>query len=73
MKVNGAPRKQLIWSHDQANGFIENQLLNNYSRKIFNQRTRLILTTFHYLCDIVALSLSQAKSHIRTCIPIETR
>ncbi len=58
MEANGAPGKHLIWSHDQVNGFIENQLLGNYSRKNLNQITRLILTTFHYLCDIVALSLS---------------
>lgn len=73
MKANGAPRKQLMWSRDQTIGFMENQLLDNYSRKILNERTRLILTTFRYLCDIVALSLSQTNSHIRTCIPIETQ
>lgn len=41
MEANRAPRKQLIWSHEQANGFMENQLLDNYSRKIFNQKNKV--------------------------------
>jgi hypothetical protein len=40
---------------------------------MFKQQTRLITKTFHYLCNIVALSLGREKFRMRSCIPIETR
>jgi hypothetical protein len=29
VEANGTPRKKLVWTYDQASGFIERQLLNN--------------------------------------------
>jgi len=40
---------------------------------MFKQQTRLIPTTFHYLCNIVASSLGKVDSNMRPCILVETR
>jgi hypothetical protein len=52
---------------------MERQLLGSYSVKMFKQQTRLIPKTFHYLCNIVAVSLRREFFCMRSCIPIETR
>jgi hypothetical protein len=52
-------------------GFMERQLLGSYSMKMFKQQTRLIPKTFHYLCNIVAMSWGREHFRMRSCIPIE--
>jgi hypothetical protein len=52
---------------------MERQLLGSYSVKMFKQQTRLIPKTFHYLCNIAALSLGRENFRMRSCVPIETR
>ncbi len=48
MEANGVVRK-ILWSYEQASGFMERQFLGNYSTKMFKQQTRLILETFQML------------------------
>ncbi len=71
MEVNEVARKicMELWTC----GFMKRQLLSGYSMKMFKQWTKLIHKTFHYLCDIVALSLGRAIFHMKSCIPFETQ
>jgi hypothetical protein len=73
MEANIVTKEIFVWNYELTSDFMERELLGSYLTKMFKQRIRLILKTFHYLCNIIVPSLGRAYSHMRSCILVKTQ
>jgi hypothetical protein len=55
--VDMPPRVWIIWRYEKAIGYTKNQLFGSYSKKMFQQCTRLSFDTFHVLIRVIGPSL----------------
>jgi hypothetical protein len=53
------------------NGYMEQYLFGNYTKKIFWACMRLGYDTFNFLINIIAPSLQKQDIHMRDCILVE--
>jgi hypothetical protein len=59
------PRVQSIWRYENVIRYMKNQLFGSFSKKMFQQCTRLNFDTFCALIRVVGLSFEQKNTNMR--------
>ena len=74
-RCSGRGRRRL-WAHDRGlfkPGFFDQNLLGSFNSREFKGRMRMDVSTFEYLCCILAPDLHRRDTNMRLAIPVEVK
>ena len=65
-----------LWAHDRGlfePGFFDQNLLGSFNSMEFKGRMRMDVSTFDYLCSILAPDLQRCDTNMRLAIPVQVK
>ena len=65
-----------LWAHDRGlfkPGFFDQNLLDSFNSREFKGRMRMDVSTFEYLCSIIAKDLQRRDTNMRFTIPVQVK
>ena len=74
-RCSGRGRRRL-WAHDRGlfkPGFFALNLLGSFKSREFKGRMRMDVSTFEYLCSILAPDLQRRDTNMRLAIPVQVK